>query len=82
MNKILVDIYIPSMNKSFDVYLPLTNKIYEIEKLLAEAFKDLSDGYFTTNDPVLCDRETGTILDINKSAWELELKNGSKLMLI
>jgi len=83
VEKILVDIYIPALNKSYDVYLSLSSKIHEAEVLLANAIKDISDGYFvSTQDTVLCDRVTGNILDINKSATELGLQNGSKLMLI
>lgn len=83
MDKILVDIYIPVIDKNYDVYLPLTSKIYELEVLIAKAIKDISGGYFVSaQDTVLCDRVTGNILDINKSVSELSLHNGSKLMLI
>jgi len=82
MDKILVEIYIPGMNQSYDVYLPLTTKIHEVNGLLTHAFKELAAGYFIPSDTVLCDKATGQIFDINKSVFDLGLKNGSKLMLI
>ena len=83
MDKILVEIYMPIIARSYDVYIPLMLKIHEVEKLLATAFAELSDGYISpSSEPTLCDKESGKPLDINKSALELGLMNGSKLMLI
>ena len=83
MEKILVEVYVPVIHKCYDVYLPLTSKLYEIEGLLANAVKEISGGYFAASeDTVICDRETGKLFDVNKSAFELELQNGSRLMLI
>lgn len=83
MDKILVEIYVPVVNRSFDTYLPVSLKLHEIEALLAGAFRELCDGQFVASpDTVLCDRLTGQALDINKSVLELGLMNGSRLMLI
>lgn len=82
-DKILVEIYLPAMNKNYDVYIPIKSKLYEIVSLLAPAFTELSGDYFrSSDDTVICDKVTGTILNINISAEELGLHNGSKLMLI
>ncbi|WP_078556663.1 methyltransferase [Bacillus alkalicellulosilyticus] len=82
MNKILVEVYVPVLNNHFDVYLPLTSKVYEIKILLVRALEDMTAGYFISHENVICDRHTGEVLDINKSVLDLELINGSKLMLI
>jgi hypothetical protein len=83
LEKILVEIYLPAVNQNYDVYIPLTSKLHEVTDLLANAFTELSNGYFTASqDTVLCDKATGHLLDINKSVLELGLYNGSRLMLI
>lgn len=83
MDKILVEVYLPAANRSYDVYIPLKSKLHQIIALLAGTFTELSFGYFTASeDVVICDKVTGTIFNINMSAEELGLKNGSKLMLI
>lgn len=83
MNKILVEIYLPATNSRYDVYIPLKIKLFEVLTLVSSSFTELSKGYFiASDDVVICDKETGTILDINQSAEELGLQNGSKLMLI
>jgi hypothetical protein len=83
LDKILVEIYIPGANKSYDVYIPLRIKLHEVMSLLAVSLTELSQGYIISkDDAVICNKLTGKILDINMSAEEHKLFNGSKLMLI
>ncbi|MDQ0885065.1 hypothetical protein QFZ81_000153 [Paenibacillus sp. V4I9] len=83
MDKILVELFVPAVNQSYDVYIPFTSKMHEIEKLLTKAITELSAGYYAVSEnTVICERTSGSILDINLSAQELGLLNGSKLMLI
>jgi len=83
LDKILVEIYIPVAHRCFDAFIPATLKLYEIERLLIQAFEELCDGQFVASpDTVLCEQGTGAVLDINVSALESGLVNGSRLMLI
>lgn len=83
MSKILVDLYLPVLQKSFDVAIPLTMQLHQIEPILISALKDMTKGYYDFSQPIiLCDRETGKEFDINQTPYELRLKNGSRLMLI
>ena len=83
MDRILVEIYLPVVDRSFDVYIPVALKLHEVEAMLAGKFKEICDGQFVASpDVVLCDKLTGNALDINQSALELGLMNGSRLMLI
>lgn len=80
MDKILVEVYIPASNDTFDVLIPLKSKLYEVIYLLANTLSELTEGYEIKANTPLCDRHTGEILDINKTVKELSLRNGSKLM--
>ena len=81
--KALVEIFLPASNKSYDVYVPLSCKMGEILLLVSKVINDLSDGnYRATGESVLCDRKSGLIFNINLSAVESGIKNGSHLMLI
>lgn len=71
------------MNQSFDVYIPLDSKMGDVVKMVASVLSDLSDGkYQAGGDAILCDAETGIIFNINLYVAELELKNGSRLILM
>ncbi|WP_413306415.1 methyltransferase [Bacillus sp. 1P10SD] len=83
MNKVLVEIFLPAANRSFDVYLPLESKMSEVLVLVSTLLSDLSDGkYKAMGNPVLCDTSSGIIFNINMAVAELGIQNGSKLMLI
>lgn len=83
MDSILVELYLPAADISYDVYIPLQSKLHEVILLLVSTFSSLSGAYFASyEDTVLCDKASGNVLDINFSAEELGLQNGSKLMLI
>ena len=83
MDKVLVEVFVPAINHSFDIFIPLQSPMYEVLELIKRAVTDMSDGRFIAdNNTALCHRETGTIVNINLSVYELEICNGSKLMLI
>jgi len=83
MDKILVEVFLPAGNSSYDVYIPLRSKLSEILPLICKVVGDLSDGkYKTTAETALCDRKSGIIYNIDLSAEELGIKNGSQLMLV
>lgn len=83
MDKYLVEIYVPLLDRSFDMFLPAASPMYDVLELIKKAVVEMSDGRFVANEnTTLCHREDGTIININLSVYELELRNGSKLMLI
>lgn len=82
-NKILIDVYLPAALRSFDVLIPAEMRLVQTATLIANALSQMSGYlYASDNTPMLCDRSTGEILNINMSASELGLCNGSQLMLI
>lgn len=83
MDEILVEIYLPASRQTFDVLLPLFEKIADIQNVVKSLLTDLSLGLFNESiDSVLCFYETGEVLSVNKTPWELGLKNGERLLLI
>ena len=83
MDKVLIDIFLPAINRSFEVYIPLDSQFYEITPLVSKMLSELSNGLFISgDDSILYERKTGNILNINMSARQLNIKNGDNLMLL
>lgn len=83
MNKVLVEVYIPAIAAQYDVFIPKTSQMAEVLELLKKAVTDLSEGRFRpTAETAVCYRESGAILNVNMTVFELGIHNGSKLMLI
>ena len=83
MKKVLVEVYVPVIDARYDVFLPATSQMSEILELLKKAIADQSGGRFVpTGETAICYRESGAIINVNMTVYELGIHNGSKLMLI
>ena len=83
MNKILIELYVPLIEKKFDVFIPTNRNLNRILKLLKKGINDLSDNSYPVNyEPILCDGETGVIYKLDKTIKEQNIKNGTKMVLI
>ncbi len=83
MRKVLVEIFVPASNHRYNVFIPEFSKMSEIVLLVSNALSELSNGKFKADaSSVLCDADSGQIYNINASVRELQIKNGSRLMLI
>lgn len=82
-NKILLEISIPSIEKSYDVFVPVSKRIGTIKSLVEKGIIDLTDhNYKVKEDTNLYSKETGEIYDINMKIIDSDLKNGSRLILL
>lgn len=83
MNKVLVEIYVPAVQRTFDVFLPDRVPIHQMTDGIAKIISDLTEGRFVPlKDVVICDGKTGAVYDVNQDARELLLHNGSRLIMI
>lgn len=82
-NKILIELYIPLIEKNYDLYIPINKKVGTVKKLIEEGLLELTDNaYIIKEDSNFYSKETGEIYDVNKSIRETDLKNGSRIILI
>ncbi len=82
MDKVLIDLYVPSLNEHYDVYLPISRKIYEVEKLLSKMIEELSYERYKNSESLLCYYDTGKIINSNLRVIDCEIATGTRLMLL
>lgn len=83
MDKVLVEVYVPTLRTAYDMFIPVNAMMFEVLKLIQKAVADLSNGKFISDEnTIICYRENGAVININLSVFELGIHNGSKLMLI
>lgn len=83
MSKLMVELYLPAAGRSYDVRIPAGSRIGEIIPLLEGCMAELAAGYFIPGaDSILCEQETGMVLNVNLTVEESGILNGTKLMLI
>ncbi|MBR2247514.1 MAG: hypothetical protein IKG58_03490 [Bacilli bacterium] len=82
-NKILIELYIPLIEKNYDLYIPINKKVGTVKKLIEEGLVELTDdAYRVKEDTNLYSKENGQIYDVNQTVRDTDLKNGSKVILI
>lgn len=83
MDKILVEVYIPAIGKSYDVFLPGQITVQQAIMTLNGIFSKLNQEYFkNVTQMLLCDRETGIIYNPEEMICRTRIVNGSKLLFI
>ncbi|MBQ8132119.1 MAG: hypothetical protein IJ193_06485 [Bacilli bacterium] len=82
-NKILVELDIPIIERSFDLNIPVNKKVGTVKRLIEEELVELTDhAYIITESTNLYSKDTGDIYDVNKTVRDTDLKNGSRIILI
>ena len=82
-NKILVELDVPIIEKSFDLYIPINKKIGTIKKLIEEELVDLTEKSYNISESTnLYSKDTGEIYEVNKTVRDTDLKNGSRIILL
>ena len=83
MNKILIKLYVPTIEEQFEIWIPINRRIYTVIELLIKAIKELSSGYYEPMEyTLLYDKDTGVAFDINDTVKDANIRNGDELILI
>ncbi len=83
MGKLTVTVYLPAALREYDLTIPADLPLSQLTPLAAKALSQAAEGRFIPAPAsLLCQRDTGEILNINMTPYELGLRNGSRLMLI
>lgn len=82
MQKILITLKVPQIDKEYDVLIPINITVSEALELLQKSIIELSmNSYVEKKGRFLMDESTGYVLDNNVSIKKSGIKNGSNLIL-
>ena len=81
-DKILVEIFIPAIDKSLDLYLPLNKRIGNVITLINKALIEIDESYALPNSMVLYNRYTSKSYSPNELIANTDIKSGSALILV
>ena len=81
MTKIIVECKVPAAGITSDVSIPYEKPLWHSLELVKALYAD-NINFSPDASTLLCDTETGNVLDISKTPEELGLVNGSSLILI
>lgn len=83
MNKIIVEVRVPAIDKIYDVKLPRDIQIWEATRLINHLIASMNPGLFALDEEsFLCSVDTGNAYDVNKLVDDAGLVNGSRVMIV
>lgn len=82
MKKILVTIYVLSLQQEFDVFIPIAMNMKDAISLIQDSIVKLSNENYQKKDNVMLFDEEGKIINLNNKAKFSGLNNGSKVILV
>lgn len=82
-NKVLINLYVPNLDKSYDLFIPTNEFIWKINKLVTKSVSDLSEQKLSIDkNYVLVNTETGKIYGNNEIVVSTDIRNSTKLVLM
>ena len=83
MDKVLVKVYVPMLEKIYEVWIPSHKRIYNVIDLLIKAVNELNDNCYRPDKlPMLYDKLTAEVYDINLSIKDSTIRSGTELVLL
>ena len=82
MDKILVTIYVLSIEQEFDVFLPIGETVSNVLDLIQDSLVDLSNNNYIKKENVFLYDNEGNIINPNNIIKYSVLKNGEKVCLM
>ena len=83
MNRCLVRLYVPLLEKQYDIWIPINKSVYYILNSFISGIDYINkinyvyDGYY----PNLYNKETAEMYNLNTKIMETDIRNGTELIL-
>ena len=83
MNKVLIRVYVPQLEKKYDVWIPINKTVYTIIWSITNGINSLNkmsleNGYILN----LYNKENSEVYDLKKKIIDTDIRNGTELIMI
>lgn len=82
MNKLLISVEVPSIEKNYDLFIPINKKMGTIKKYLIKSIKELSEDILIEKDYLFFDIDTGVKYGNDVYVKDSGIKNGTRIMMV
>ena len=80
-NKILIELYLPLLEKEYNIFIPINKRVGTIKQLIEKSLSE-NDDYEIREDSNLYSKDTGEIYDAQLLVKDTDLKNASRVVLL
>ncbi|MBP3707000.1 MAG: hypothetical protein J6J36_00075 [Clostridia bacterium] len=83
MNKVLIDLYVPAINKKYDIWIPITRKVGEVINLIIQGINSLNKVNLDFEKKVyLYNRLTAERYNNSMRIIDTDIRNATDLILM
>lgn len=83
INKVLIKLYVPELDYTFDIFIPVNEIIWKIKKLILKSVFDLTGGSIDiSKDYALINKNTSKYYDNNSIVINTDIRNATELILL
>lgn len=83
MNRVLIRVYVPLLEKKYDVWVPINKSVYEIIISLIKGINSINKIEYDMEEiPNLYDKESSEIYNINSKIIDTNIRNGSEVIIL
>ena len=80
-NKVLVKIYVPALDNSYDVFIPVNELIWKANKLIVKSISDLNQNVLDIKDKyIFVNKITCQVYGSNEIIRDTDIRNGTELI--
>lgn len=81
-NKVLIKIYVPEVDDSFDIFVPVNEYIWKIKKLIIKSISDITNIELDIKkDYILINKCSGILYEDNKILINTDIRNATELVI-
>ena len=81
MDKVLVSIFVPSIDSEYDLFLPINMKLLDVINSFQNDLISMNDNFEFINNPILYNNYDGKIVNLNNIVKDSGIKMGCRLLL-
>lgn len=80
--RVYVIIEAPILDEKYELFIPIDRRIHDIIDILSKSLTELSTNYYAQRKPVLYNKSSGKMYDMNLIIKNTDIKMGTRLILI
>lgn len=80
-NKVLIKLYIPCYDISYDLFIPVNEVVWKVVDLISKSCNELSGILMNNCQFVLVNKISNQIYSLNSTIYETDIRNGTELVL-
>ena len=82
-NKVLVKVYVPTIDSSYDIFIPVNELVWKANKLIVKSISDLNQGVLNIKEKyIFINKITCQVYGSNDIIRDTDIRNGTELILL